>query len=261
MNRTNDSNTITGVLAGILLTIALMVAFDANAGWDKAPKADVDVTADAVADAAANANAASSSDASATGGNATSSNDGNTFESGDIEIGGDQVENNSSNVVLVPNNNTESCLRVIGIAWGENGKSGALGWPYRSKKCDFEQAADDAFAAGERKLGWYWKCQNKNLYGRWYDRAKGEEKSTATDRAKRECLNTAISLMGESTADLEQEIFSLRAELQKRDDALVRQRNECTDELIAQSEAHLGELQAKDEERNALARTCVKRTK
>lgn len=84
--------------------------------------------------------------------------------SNDLTVEGDTVENNSSNIVLVPNNNTESCIRVWGIAWGESGKSGALGVPWRSKACDLEQAADDAFAAGERELGWFWKCQSKNLY-------------------------------------------------------------------------------------------------
>ena len=102
----------------------------------------------------------------------SSSNDG-------VQVGGDSVENNSSTVVLVPNNNTESCVRVFGLAFGKNGESGALGIPWRSAKCDFEQAADDAFAAGERDLGWFWKCHNKNLYKQF--KSKDESVESAID--------------------------------------------------------------------------------
>jgi hypothetical protein len=97
----------------------------------------------------------------------------------DVTVEGDtsNVENNSSNIVLVPNNNTENCLRVIGLAFGRNGESAAFGWPYRSKKCDYEGAADDAFAAGEREIGWFWKCENPNLYKTF--KGKGESKESA----------------------------------------------------------------------------------
>lgn len=161
------TNNLMGFLAGILLIVALaLVMGDANATNYKKPQAEAEAKAiaDASADAAADAAANAVSDA--TGGNAaadaTASNDGNT-----LNVEGDRVENNSSNVVLVPNNNTESCVRVFGLAFGKNGESGAIGFPWRSAKCDYEQAADDAFAAGERDLGWFWKCQNKNLYKRF----------------------------------------------------------------------------------------------
>lgn len=75
-----------------------------------------------------------------------------------------RVENNSSNVVLVPNNNTESCLRVFGISWGNGDGAGAFGIPWRAKACDFEQAADDAAASGHLAMAWYWRCHKKNLY-------------------------------------------------------------------------------------------------
>ena len=70
----------------------------------------------------------------------------------------------SPNIVLVPNNNTENCLRVIGLSFANTSGGGGLGIPYRSAKCDFEQAGDDAFAQGNIRLGWYWKCHNSNLY-------------------------------------------------------------------------------------------------
>jgi hypothetical protein len=128
----------------------------------------------------ATADAASSS---ASDSSSSSSNDGNQ-----LTVEGDSVENNSSNVVLVPNNNTESCLRVWGIAFGKNGESAALGIPWRSKQCDFEQAADDAFAAGERELGWFWKCQNKSLYRIF--RLDG----MSDDEAKLECHKKSVGM-------------------------------------------------------------------
>jgi hypothetical protein len=100
------------------------------------------------------------------------SNDGVTVE-GDTS----NVQNNSSNIVLVPNNNTESCLRVWGISFGKDGTAGALGIPWRSGACDFEQAADDAFAAGERDLGWFWKCKSKNLYKQFKSKGDSEEQA------------------------------------------------------------------------------------
>ena len=67
-------------------------------------------------------------------------------------------------IVLVPNNNTENCLRVIGLSFANTSGGGGLGIPYRSRKCDLEQSADDAFAQGNLQLGWFFKCQNKNVY-------------------------------------------------------------------------------------------------
>jgi len=96
------------------------------------------------------------------------------------------TENSSSNVVLVPNNNTEPCLRIFGLSFSSNGSAGGIGIPWRSKKCDYEQAADDAFAGGERELGWFWKCQNPNLYKSFKD--KGEE----ADVAQGKCWNKMV---------------------------------------------------------------------
>lgn len=73
-------------------------------------------------------------------------------------------EGGAPDIVMVPNNNTEQCLRVIGIMFSNSSGGGGIGYPYRSRKCDYEAAADDAFAQGNVELGWYWKCQNKNLY-------------------------------------------------------------------------------------------------
>jgi len=73
------------------------------------------------------------------------------------------TENNSSNTVLVPNNNTESCLRVFGFGIPTSEGSVILGIPWRSGACDLEAAADDAFAQGQLALGWTFKCKQKAL--------------------------------------------------------------------------------------------------
>ena len=66
-----------------------------------------------------------------------------------------------NDTVFVPNNNTESCLRVFGIAFPTKDGSAILGLPWRSQPCDLEASADDAFAQGNVVLGWMFKCQMK----------------------------------------------------------------------------------------------------
>jgi hypothetical protein len=165
---------------------------------------------------------------------ASASNDGNT-----LNVGGDSVQNNSSNVVLVPNNNTESCLRVFGIAWGKNGESGALGVPWRSKKCDYEQAADDAFAAGEREIGWFWKCENPNLYKTF--KSKGE----SNESAKTDCLTKMVGSVTQLTT-----INTLRDQLT----ASERERN--NDRTLAR-ESNERITQACNESKNRLLESCA----
>ena len=130
----------------------------------------------------ASAAAGATSDASATNTNAQNVDVGvsTSFDGGDVN-NNTTYEASAPNIVMVPNNNTESCLRVFGIMFSNQQGGGGLGIPWRSKKCDFEQAADDAFAQGEQKLGWYWKCQNPNLYKR-----HGSSES---------CLKTMMSLL------------------------------------------------------------------
>ena len=129
---------------------------------------------------------------------ASSSNDG-------VTVGGDtsNVENNSSNIVLVPNNNTENCLRVFGFAFGKDGTSGGFGVPWRSAACDYEQAADDAFAAGERELGWYWKCHNKSLYKTFKE--KGEAKEAAIEQCHDKMIGDRIKKLQSDLAFIQNE--------------------------------------------------------
>lgn len=133
------------------------------------------------------------------------------------------TENNSSNVVLVPNNNTESCIRVWGLAFGKNGESGALGVPWRSARCDYEQAADDAFAAGERELGWFWKCRNKSLYRVF--RKTGMTKDQAMNACHRNAVGhvTSASTIQGLTAKVER----LENQVASHNDSMNRVAEEC----------------------------------
>lgn len=114
------------------------------------------------------------------GGAAAATNEGNSLSVNS------NYESGPADLILVPNNNTESCVRVIGFAFGNSEGSGMLGWPYRSRSCDFEQAADDAFAAGEREWGWFWKCHNRSLARQFRD--KGE----SWEEAIHQCHATAV---------------------------------------------------------------------
>ena len=176
--RTQDN--IMAFVAGLLLFCCLFVGFEAIAGEvykHKPPPKINNITHNNTAEAAANSVSTSEAAASATNeGNALSVN--SSYESGPADL------------VLVPNNNTENCLRVFGFSFGNREGSGMLGVPFRSKSCDYEQAADDAFAAGERELGWFWKCQNKSLYKTF------QLDGMSKDEAKDLCHRKAVGEIG-----------------------------------------------------------------
>ncbi len=176
----------------MIIAIALMLS-----GWEETrppprPQPTHPTYSSAIVNQEQTQSASASAGATATS-SATNANDQNmtindhssvgvstSFEGGDVN-NNTTYEASAPNIVMVPNNNTESCLRVFGIMFSNQQGGGGLGIPWRSKKCDYEQAADDAFAQGEQKLGWYWKCQNPNLYKR-----HGSSES---------CLKTMMSLL------------------------------------------------------------------
>ena len=184
--RTEDN--IMAFVAGLLLFCCLFVGFEAIAGEvykHKPPPKQVTNNVDrnneakSFSDSESVANSISTSEAAASAtneGNALSVN--SSYESGPADL------------VLVPNNNTENCLRVFGFSFGNREGSGMLGVPFRSKSCDYEQAADDAFAAGERELGWFWKCQNKSLYKTF------QLDGMSKDEAKDLCHRKAVGEIG-----------------------------------------------------------------
>lgn len=154
--------------------------------------------------------------ADATGGEAeATAMSGANNEGIDIDAS-DHSENNNTNVVLVPNNNTENCLRVWGISFGNGDGAGGIGIPWRSKKCDFEQAADDAFAAGERELGWFWKCQNPNLYKSFKDKGESNEQAQEDCHARMVGGVTALRTIETLREDL---AFERQERLIERDQA------------------------------------------
>ena len=214
--RTADA--ITALLAGMLAILCLYLFIqEAGATSYKEPVKLEQGQAQGQAqqvDVASTADSASSAEQSQTaqGGasSSSSSNDGVQVDASDQS----SVENNSSNVVLVPSNNTESCVRVWGIAFGKDGTSGALGIPWRSKRCDLEQAADDAFAGGERDLGWFWKCHNKSLYKAF--QSKGESAESAIDDCHTRMLATT------STSDV---VRKLEERLQATENMLELQKS------------------------------------
>ena len=162
----------------------------------------------------------------------TMSTGATTLSGGDtsLDLGDSRVENNSSNVVLVPNNNTESCLRVWGLGWGNASGSGGIGVPVRSKKCDYEAAADDAFAAGERELGWFWKCENPNLY-----RSFREDRSESKESAKVDSLDkmlggvTSMKTITTLTEQLESSEEERRIARQKHSESVERLTSACNE--------------------------------
>lgn len=114
-------------------------------------------------------------------------NDGNELSVNTV------YEAQAPDVVLIPNNNTERCLRVWGLSFSNQSGGGGIGVPWRSKQCDYEAAADDAFAQGERELGWFWKCQNKSLYNSF------KEKGESTEQAQRDCHSRMVGQVNKTT--------------------------------------------------------------
>ena len=147
-------------------------------------------------------------------------------------------ESTNTNVVLVPNNNTEPCLRVIGISFGNSSGAGGIGWPYRSSKCDFEQAADDAFAAGERDIGWFWKCQNPNLHKRF----KGKDEDRM--KAAADCLE--VMQKGVTQTDMIRELKEQLTALES-----LRE-----DDMIEYQRKLAGQKERCNETSNRIAETC-----
>jgi hypothetical protein len=135
-----------------------------------------DATANATADATAHAGAESAATATtgpvtvenaAAGGSA--SNEGNSLS---VES---NYEGGPADLVLIPNNNTESCLRVFGFSFGNKDGSGMFGFPWRSKACDYKAFAADADAQGNLELGWFWRCHMKSAYKVFKDKGESDE--------------------------------------------------------------------------------------
>jgi len=131
--------------------------------------------------------------------------------------------------VLVPNNNTASCISVLGISAANDSGSGMLGIPLPEKllwwetptaTCNYEGAADDAFAAGEREMGWFWKCHIKSLWRPFRTVTEGVRLSKA--ESVKACHTYAV---GEVTD--QQLISSLRNQLEFERNERSIERTKC----------------------------------
>ena len=159
-----------------------------------------------------------------------------------INEGNDQsVEFNSvsearaPDILMVPNNNTEKCLRIFGLSFSTTDGGGGIGFPWRSAACDFEQAADDAFAGGERDLGWFWKCQSKNLYKPF--RSKGESKESAMSDCQNRMMQgvSQVQVIAKLKDDLnemnllrERELEQYRQSRRRCEDTTAKLEENCT---------------------------------
>lgn len=150
-----------------------------------------------------------------------------SLQSGDTTLNGGDTnfnsESNNTNVVLVPNNNTESCLRVFGLSFGNSSGAGGIGYPWRSSACDFEQAADDAAAIGDHTLAWFWRCHKKNVHKPF--RKEGMTKQDAVQA----CHEKMVSFLSHST--MQQRIDQLEREKATLMDLREHERAVCDESV------------------------------
>lgn len=129
----------------------------------------------------------------------------NNYNSMGVDVAVDSSDitfNNSGNndTVFVPNNNTESCLRVFGIAVPTKDGAAILGLPWRSSPCDLEASADDAFAQGNIALGWMFKCKMKSNR-----KAFGSEDACIAASTNTDSMIREIEVLKKQNAALEHE--------------------------------------------------------
>lgn len=265
-----------GLLAAAALTIAAIACFqDAQAGGTTHDKAVTTSQQDqgrlqaqgqlqgqqqsAAAESASSSAASAASTATSTASAAvetSASNEGNSLSVNE------KHERSAPPTVLVPNNNTARCIKVYGFSGSNVSGSAMFGWPVRDKDCDFEAAADDAFAAGERSLGWFWKCHEKSLYKPYYNRQRGQSRAAAQAAATEVCQAAMVQ-----TADAQAEIDYLHSVIdhlhgrieQLGDQAADTQRacREDKDRMMKQWEESDARRDEADQRRDAAYKDCL----
>lgn len=147
-------------------------------------------------------------------------------------------ESGPADLVLVPNNNTERCLRVFGFSFGNKEGSGMLGVPWRSKQCDYKGFASDADAQGNFDLGWFWRCHMKSAYKVFRD--KGETVESAID----DCVtkNSGTNFLVDKVAKQKDEYNALKREheaalmiIDERDKEALRLKNEVAEKRLIEA--------------------------
>lgn len=129
-------------------------------------------------------------------------------------------ESGPADLVLVPNNNTESCLRVFGFSGGNREGSAMFGVPFRSHACDFDKAADAAAAVGDHETAWFWRCHKKAL---WKTYAIGERKG----RKQRAVAACTADMAGEAAKNAR--LLEQDRRIQRLIDEREHDRRECAE--------------------------------
>lgn len=174
-----------------------------------------------------------------------------TLSSGDVNLNAGDTnvttgdtnfnsESNNTNVVLVPNNNTESCLRVWGISFGKDGTAGGIGVPQRSAACDYEQAADDAAARGDHKIAWWWRCHKNNLAKTFPGKTKPERQLA--------CWNSMVQMLNLQGNASEIDTDNLYAQVSKQE---YEERQELVEQRMAQQQNLIESLKQDHDDKDA----------
>lgn len=139
-------------------------------------------------------------------------------------------EGGPADLVLVPNNNTEPCLRVFGFSFGNKDGSGMFGVPWRSKQCDYKGFASDADAQGNQELGWFWRCHMKSAYKVF--KSKGESVESAVTDCHGEMM-TSVGMV-RTIATLREQLTTV-SELREIDNNSYKERMELQKQLCEES--------------------------
>ncbi len=109
-----------------------------------------------------------------------------------VNIQGQKVEAPVPDLVLIPHNNTADCQRVFGFGGARPSGGAVFGIPFTSKDCTFEGDADDAFAAGQYAIGYYWDCHKKPAYKSF--RRAGASKEQAIQACWRRMMELHVTV-------------------------------------------------------------------
>lgn len=176
----------------ILLVLAPMIVF----AWDKPmrekPPSDVQQQRQGQQQGQqqrATAKAVAGSESFSEGSSATSDNS--------IDISNVQPRQ-VPDLVLVPHNNTASCTRVFGFGGANPNAAIQFGYAYESRSCVYEQDADDAMAAGQFEIAYFWDCHKKTSYKPF--RRKGGSKEQAIEACYQRMMQLHVVVPRETPA-------------------------------------------------------------
>ena len=217
-----------------LITLTLLLVWSSSfATKPKPPVAQAD--AKAISGSLSASESASKAVSTSAGGEASLTNEVAVAGSTQGIDSSYNVEASAPDVIFVPNNNTEDCLRVWGLFLSNQQGGGGFGVPSRSAACDFEQAADDAAATGDHRQAWFWRCHKKNIY-KQFDAPKILFWTMRNQGAIDRCHAKMVTFVDTS------ELQRTNTELRERVDFLLKERTherEVCDERVERCESAL----------------------